>query len=162
MSGRPVVLRTGERDYRTTVGEAGVTIDDAPVMPVSFEGPAVLRVGADGRRAWAVASGSTRWVFLDGRVYEFEVQDSRPRRAAAGAHAPLASPMPATVVRVEAMPGAAVRKGDTLLILEAMKMELPIRAPADGVVRAVHCRVGELVKPGVALVDLDPAGADIP
>ncbi|MEP6593964.1 MAG: biotin/lipoyl-containing protein [Acidobacteriota bacterium] len=43
-----------------------------------------------------------------------------------------------------------------------MKMELPIRAPADGVVRAVHCRVGELVKPGVALVDLDPAGADIP
>ncbi len=58
-------------------------------------------------------------------------------------------------VRVDAVPGARVRKGDTLLILEAMKMELPIRAPADGVVRAVHCREGELVTPGVALVDLD-------
>lgn len=162
MSRPTVVLRIGERGYRTTADETGVTIDDAAVMPVSSGGAAVLRVGADGRRAWAVASGSTRWVFLDGCVYEFEVEDTRRRRAAAGAHAPLASPMPATVVRVEAAPGARVRKGDTLVILEAMKMELPIRAPADGVIGAVHCRVGELVKPGVALVDMDPAGADIP
>lgn len=161
MSARTVVLRAGTRDYRTTADEHGVTIDGAPALPVRLEGSAALRVGVDGRRAWAVASESMRWVFLDGRVYEFEVQDTR-RRAAAAAHAPLASPMPATVVRVEAEPGARVRKGDTLLILEAMKMELPIRAPADGVVRAVHCRVGELVKPGVALVELDAAGADIP
>jgi 3-methylcrotonyl-CoA carboxylase alpha subunit len=36
-----------------------------------------------------------------------------------------------------------------------MKMELPIRAPRDGVVTAVHCREGDLVQPGVVLVDLE-------
>ena len=63
--------------------------------------------------------------------------------------------MPGTVVRVEVAPGAMVRRGDTLVILEAMKMELPIRATADGVVKALHCRPGDLVQPGVSLVDVE-------
>jgi 3-methylcrotonyl-CoA carboxylase alpha subunit len=61
--------------------------------------------------------------------------------------------MPATVIRVAVKPGAAVGKGDTLLVLEAMKMELPIRAPFDGVIKAVHCKAGDLVQPGVPLLD---------
>jgi urea carboxylase len=48
-----------------------------------------------------------------------------------------------------------VRRGDTLIILEAMKMELPIRASSDGVVKAIHCKPGELVQPGVPLVDFE-------
>ena len=67
----------------------------------------------------------------------------------------LASPMPATVVRVIAEPGLRVSRGDTLVVLEAMKMELSIRAPHDGLVQAVHCTEGQLVQPGVVLVDLD-------
>jgi geranyl-CoA carboxylase alpha subunit len=50
--------------------------------------------------------------------------------------------------------GAAVRQGDTLVVLEAMKMELPIRAPRDGVISAVRCREGELVQPGVPVVEM--------
>ena len=73
-------------------------------------------------------------MFLDGEVYEFEVQrqrtPARPRRTRARSSAP----MPATVVRINVAPGDAVKKGDTLLVLEAMKMELPVRAPADGIV----------------------------
>jgi len=41
------------------------------------------------------------------------------------------------------------------VLLEAMKMELPIRAPREGRVKALHCRPGELVQPGTALVDLE-------
>jgi biotin carboxyl carrier protein len=41
------------------------------------------------------------------------------------------------------------------LVLEAMKMELPVRTPRAGVVQAVHCAQGELVQPGVALIDLE-------
>jgi biotin carboxyl carrier protein len=67
----------------------------------------------------------------------------------------LAAPMPATVVRVLVEPGAKVARGDTLIVLEAMKMELPIRAPREGVVQAVHCSVGELVQPGITLLDLE-------
>ena len=40
-------------------------------------------------------------------------------------------------------------------MLEAMKMELAVRAPRDGVVTAVHCRAGELVQPGVTLVEIE-------
>jgi 3-methylcrotonyl-CoA carboxylase alpha subunit len=42
-----------------------------------------------------------------------------------------------------------------LIVLEAMKMELPIRTAAEGVVRAVSCREGELVQPGTVLVELE-------
>jgi biotin carboxyl carrier protein len=62
--------------------------------------------------------------------------------------------MPATVLSVVANVGQAVTAGETVLILEAMKMELPVRAPRDGVVSAIHCREGELVQPGVTLVEI--------
>jgi biotin carboxyl carrier protein len=62
--------------------------------------------------------------------------------------------MPATVVKVLVAPGQAVRHGDTLLLVEAMKMELPIRAPGDAIVKAVHCREGDLVQPDRTLVEL--------
>jgi 3-methylcrotonyl-CoA carboxylase alpha subunit len=57
-------------------------------------------------------------------------------------------------VRIAVQPGAAVQAGDTLIVLEAMKMELPIRAPRAGIVRAIHCHEGDLVQPGVLLVEL--------
>jgi biotin carboxyl carrier protein len=64
--------------------------------------------------------------------------------------------MPATVRRIEAKPGQAVRRGDVLIVLEAMKMELPVRAPADGTIARVNCREGELVQPGQELAELQP------
>jgi acetyl-CoA carboxylase biotin carboxylase subunit len=79
---------------------------------------------------------------------------SEPRRRARGA-LDTSAPMPATVVKVLAEPGTRVRKGDTLIMLEAMKMELAVKAPRDGVVRAVKCQPGELVQPGVNLVELE-------
>ena len=71
----------------------------------------------------------------------------------------LAAPMPATVAAVLVQPGAVVAAGDTLVRLEAMKMELAIRAPAAGRVTAVDCRAGELVRPGRPLVTLEPRPA---
>src|SRR5262249_20169432 len=59
----------------------------------------------------------------------------------------LTAPMPATVVKVQVKAGDIVKKGDVVVLLEAMKMELPVRAPADATVAAVHCREGELVPP---------------
>jgi biotin carboxyl carrier protein len=62
--------------------------------------------------------------------------------------------MPATVVRIEVSPEQTVTKDSLLVMLEAMKMELPIRAPRDGRVTAIHCRVGEIVQPGVPLLEI--------
>ena len=62
--------------------------------------------------------------------------------------------MPATVIKVLVGRGAKVRKGDTVVLLEAMKMELPVRALADGQVVAVNCREGDLVQPDHVLIEL--------
>jgi biotin carboxyl carrier protein len=105
--------------------------------------------------AYAIASGRETWVFLDGRAYLLRA-DGAPRTGASvtsDADA-LSAPMPATVVRIEVSPEQAVTRDTLLVMLEAMKMELPIRAPRDGRVTAIHCRVGEIVQPGVPLLEI--------
>ena len=110
--------------------------------------------------AFAVVSSET-WVFLDGRVYQ--VSDGGggpPRRSRADEHDALTAPMPATVLAIHVAPGQRIGRNDVVMVLEAMKMELPIRSPRDGVVTAVGCRVGDLVQPGTKLVELDEAEGD--
>jgi 3-methylcrotonyl-CoA carboxylase alpha subunit len=134
-----IVLRSSAGDHTVRILDGRITVDGAEVEPP--------------HRAWAIADGDTRWVFFDGDVYEFEV--SSPGRTRSGAHpGSLAAPMPATVVRIDAPAGTRVKRGDTLIVLEAMKMELPVRANTDGTVAAVHCQVGELVQPGVLLIEI--------
>ncbi len=113
----------------------------------------------DAGRQRRVAIASDRvatWVFHDGRVWKIDTQvnDGRPRRKGRGESSVMA-PMPATVVAITAVPGQAVKEGDTVIVLEAMKMELPIKAPRAGVVKTVNCTKGELVQPGVNLVELE-------
>ena len=149
-----MILRDSRGDYRATLDDAGGVSIDGIRVAATVLAPGELRVGETGH-AWVCAAGDMRWVFLNGEVFEIEVQREGRRRRATVSQGSLAAPMPATVVRVEVAPGTAVRRGDTLVILEAMKMELPIRASADGTVTAVHCKAGDLVQPGVALIDLD-------
>lgn len=120
----------------------------------------VYRVEVEGRGHVVHVSGSAgdRWVHWNGQVFYNPFEDDRPNRTRRGGADPqqaLTAPMPATVLEVLVEAGSAVKKGDTLLILEAMKMELPVRAGADAVVRAVRCREGELVQPGTILVELE-------
>jgi acetyl-CoA carboxylase biotin carboxylase subunit len=76
------------------------------------------------------------------------------RRTAASIGGAITAPMPASVLKVNVQPGDRVKKGDTVVVLEAMKMELPVRAPADATVAAVHCREGELVQADATLLEL--------
>jgi biotin carboxyl carrier protein len=123
------------------------------VIPIS---DGVYRVD-DGTRSWTVAIAGppeNRWIWIDGAVARVDPPSSGRSRGRAASDE-LSAPMPATVVKVLVTPGTAVSRGDTLLMLEAMKMELPIRAPRDGVVKAIHCEPGELVQPGTHLLDLE-------
>jgi 3-methylcrotonyl-CoA carboxylase alpha subunit len=105
--------------------------------------------------AYAVASGKETWVFLDGRTFLVTAAAAAGTRASTRDDADaLAAPMPATVVRIEVSPGQTVSRDSLLVMLEAMKMELPIRAPRDGRVTAIHCQVGEIVQPGVPLLEI--------
>jgi biotin carboxyl carrier protein len=109
------------------------------------------------RIAYAAIDGARTWVFLQGRVYLVDDRAGHGRADASplDERTALSSPMPASVTDVRVTAGASVSKGEVLVTLEAMKMELPIRAPRDGRVRRVGCAVGELVQPGVPLVELE-------
>jgi acetyl-CoA/propionyl-CoA carboxylase, biotin carboxylase, biotin carboxyl carrier protein len=66
------------------------------------------------------------------------------------------APMPGTVIRVEVAPGAETRARQALVVLEAMKMEIPVHSPFDGTVSAVHVAPGDRVAGGTPLVELEP------
>ena len=111
----------------------------------------------DGDRRWRVAvagTGDTQWVFVNGQVATVEAPKPGRRRSRSGDEGVM-SPMPATVVAIHVTPGQAVTAGDTVIVLEAMKMELPIRAPRDGVVKTVAYAKGDLVPPGVNLLEFE-------
>jgi biotin carboxyl carrier protein len=63
--------------------------------------------------------------------------------------------MPGTVIRVEVAPGDEVKTRQALVVLEAMKMEIPVHSPFDGTVRAVHAAEGDQVAGGALLVELE-------
>ena len=154
-----LTLRHNDLAVTAQVDAAGqVRIGDQSYH-VSEAAPGLYLV-SHGTVRWQVAvadAGDTRWVSVNGQVAVFEVESGRPqtaRRKTARADAMMA-PMPATVAKLLVAPGQAVADGEIVLVLEAMKMELPVRAPRGGVVKAVHCAPGELVQPGVALVDLE-------
>ena len=128
-----------------------------PVTPLG-SGRYLVQNDARSQVAYAAVDGSRVWIFLNGRVTIVDAKS--PAQAQSGrthyddAQA-LAAPMPATVANIAVKPGDRVSRGDVLVTLEAMKMELPITAPHDAVVKAVTCREGELVQPGVPLLELE-------
>ncbi|WP_432346810.1 acetyl/propionyl/methylcrotonyl-CoA carboxylase subunit alpha [Shinella yambaruensis] len=99
-------------------------------------------------------------VFFAGHGHAFEVtqQAGHQGEAAAGGDR-LSAPMPGLVRIVSVAPGARVARGDALVTMEAMKMELVLAAPRDGVVAAVPVAVGDQVAEGALLLALEPEEA---
>jgi 3-methylcrotonyl-CoA carboxylase alpha subunit len=114
----------------------------------------LVQDGGRQHRVFVAGAGSARWVFHEGNVWVIDTATPRPRSRAAG-HDLLAAPMPATVIGVPVKPGDRVSRGDTVLVLEAMKMELPLRAPRDGTVVSISCLPGDLVQPDVTLMEIE-------
>ena len=65
------------------------------------------------------------------------------------------APMPGIILEMKAQPGDKVKKGDTLLILEAMKMENAILSPKDGVIKSVWSNKGDTVDKNKLLIELE-------
>jgi 3-methylcrotonyl-CoA carboxylase alpha subunit len=110
-------------------------------------------------RAIVLAHGSALAVFVAGESWRLERVDPLAPPAGADAHAGrLSAPMPGKVVQLLVASGDAVRQGQPMIVIEAMKMEHTIAAPRDGTVEAVRYAVGDLVDEGAELIVLGEAG----
>jgi 3-methylcrotonyl-CoA carboxylase alpha subunit len=157
---RSLRLRAGEAEKLIAVtylrGGFEFGIDDRRLQARGeLAGGSELRAEIAGRRlnASVIAAGEKRHVFLDGHVWQLAAVDPLFHGGEGAGHdGGLAAPMPGKIIALLARPGAVTR-GQPLLILEAMKMEHTLVAPADGEIRAFRCALGEQVSEGVELVD---------
>ena len=119
-------------------------------------------------------------ITVNGNVYDVTVEENgsvaapaaAPRRAAAPVAAAPAAPKAAApaggagavkieagaagkIFKIEAAAGTAVKKGDPVIILEAMKMEVPVVAPQDGTVASINVNVGDMVEAGALLATMN-------
>ena len=115
--------------YEVSVEELGATVAAPAVAPVAAPAPIAAPASAA-----APAPAAAPAAPVEGNAVK--------------------APMPGTINRVNVKAGDAVKKGDVLIVLEAMKMENDICAPADGTVKAVHVAQGASVATDEALVTL--------
>ena len=104
-------------------------------------------------------------VLINGELYTVNVQDERAYRLAkargklaeVSGEVTIKSPMPGIVLKVPVVPGEMVTKGQTVIILESMKMENELKAPRDGVLSKAHVAAGTSVEKGQPLVVISDA-----
>jgi acetyl-CoA/propionyl-CoA carboxylase biotin carboxyl carrier protein len=113
----------------------------------------LLRYGGRTTRYVHAADGETTWLSRNGHAWALGLERAAPLRSggAGVADATVRSPMPGTVLAVHVTEGGQVTAGQPLLIVEAMKMEHVVTAPADGVVTQLTARVGQQVRLDEAL-----------
>jgi biotin carboxyl carrier protein len=128
--------------------ELDLTRPEAGVLSMMLEGRSV--------EAGVVPLDDSFLVDLKGASAELEVVDPR-RKALAMAQGSgagsLKTQMPGRIVRILAEEGATVSKGDPVVVVEAMKMENELKAPADGTISRIHVAPGDLVEARTVLID---------
>jgi len=119
--------------------------------------PGVISLRFAGRPVTAhfAAGGRQKWVSCRGCTYLFETPEAASRSGGdRTADTTLRSPMPARVRSVEVAPGETVEKGRTLLLLEAMKMEIRLQAPRAGTVTVIRVSPGQTVNRDQDLIEI--------
>ncbi|MCZ7910596.1 acetyl/propionyl/methylcrotonyl-CoA carboxylase subunit alpha [Agrobacterium leguminum] len=110
------------------------------------------------RQGYFFAEDSRYALFLDGEHYRVSQPDLVDVADSATHTGGLEAPMPGVIRALLSSNGAAVEAGEALVVMEAMKMEHTIRAPAKGTVTAINCIEGDMVAAGAVLVDFEPEG----
>ena len=101
-------------------------------------------------------------LYVDGTTYQTRLTTKYQRRKPVRSRTPreVRAFIPATVAEILVQPEQRISQGETLLILEAMKMRNPVNAPADARVRTVHVEVGDRVTKGQLLIELELSNGD--
>ncbi|HEY4721409.1 MAG TPA: biotin/lipoyl-containing protein [Anaerolineae bacterium] len=154
----------GEQTYLVEINRDGEVTIDGDTFPVDLQAidevTYSLLMSNRSYEALVDTAGDELAVLLGGRMYTAQVLDERARRlsqAAGGSslasgEVTLKSPMPGLIVAVSVNEGQAVKKGQTVVVLESMKMENELKAPRDGTVSSIKVKVRQSVEQHQALV----------
>ena len=138
------------KNYRLTVEDNAV---DVEVLQAK-DGKLDLLIDGKHMTAYVSIDKAKRWVTVNGQTFLL-TQASGARKGGSGhAAGELTAPMPGQVRAVNVREGEAVTKGQTLLLLEAMKMEIRVQAPRDGVVRKLFVQQGQTVEREQTLIEI--------
>jgi 3-methylcrotonyl-CoA carboxylase alpha subunit len=155
----PVEIERTGSGYRVKLGDRWMSAD------LIEAGPYLRSLRLEDGAQFAFVhhrTGTTHEISLRASTVHVDIIDplslKRKRREdETGAAGMVKALMPGRIVRVLVEPGAGVRKGASLLVLEAMKMENEIQAPADGFVDEIFVKPGDTVEAGADLVHVGPA-----
>jgi 3-methylcrotonyl-CoA carboxylase alpha subunit len=147
----PVRVIFGGQVLRVRAGSEQFTLSGEAVE----DGRLLLRLDGHAFKARAVRDGAYWHVFSGGDYRRLALRQPLKGIDEETRSGSLAAPMPGRIIQVLTRPGASVKRGEALVILEAMKMEHTITAPADGVVKEVHYAAGEQVLEGAQLISLE-------
>lgn len=140
------------KSYRATVGDQTVEVEIIRADSRQLE----LLVDNQRVMAYVSSDGAKRWVTVNGQTLMLTKSSSAKRRGAGHDHGSgLIAPMPGLVRSVSVVEAKAVRKGQTLLVLEAMKMEIRIQAPKDGMVKKLLVKQGQTVEREQVLIEIE-------
>jgi biotin carboxyl carrier protein len=149
----PIALMPTGKSYLAAIGDKTIEVE---ILQAS-DGKLDLLI--DGKRVTAYVSSDNakRWVTINGQTFVL-TKSSGARRGGRGhphAAGELTAPMPGQVRALNVSEGDTVAKGQTLLVLEAMKMEIRVQAPFDGIVSSVSVKAGQTVEREQILVKMD-------
>ena len=142
------------KSYRATIGDK--TIDVEILRADAERGQLELLMDGERVTAYVSSDNAKRWVTINGQTVVVTKSSSAKRGSGRHDHSgELTAPMPGQVRTVNVREGDVVTKGQTLMVLEAMKMEIRIQAPMNGMVTKLSVKQGQAVEKEQVLVELE-------
>ena len=140
------------KGYRAIIGDNVVDVE----IVRADNGQLELLINNERVTVYVSADGAKRWVTINGQTFVL-TKSSGVKRKSSGQDqgSGLVAPMPGVVRSVHVVEGEAVKQGQTLLTVEAMKMEIRIQAPRAGVVKSLTVQVGQTVEREQILIVLE-------
>lgn len=145
-------LTPSGKSYRATLDDKTVDVE----ILSSLNGKLDLLIDGERVTAFISSDNAKRWVTINGRTVLLTKQTGSRKSGGAHHHAAgeLTAPMPGQVRAVNVSEGDTVTKGQTLIVLEAMKMEMKIQAPSDGTVNKLFVKQGDTVEREQMLIEV--------
>lgn len=163
-----IAFQSNDSGYEVTINGNTTQVEFDVTQTVRagdrVSGRGVLRRENQVMPCYWMREGSRLDLWMNGQIVQLEIPDNTPQRGNAqgggAVSGDIKSPMPGSILQVLVKEGDSVNAGDALIIMESMKMEMTLSAPADGVVKAISCKSGELTELNQLLIAIELADDD--